>query len=863
MDPGRPPGRSCGSAGDPHPRARPRLGLRTGSGPPLASRAAERAWRWWSCRSRSLPPRPACGRARWRKRCRPRPAPCPCRVPGSRRPPGSAWSARAPRRAASSPNNPDGGLCSQPAACPVGGGHAGLDRRLDAAALDRQRAARVEGAARRQRGRVGRLAVDGRQPRGGVAKARDGLDERPRVGMGRGVEDRPHRTSLDQAPPVHHRHLVAHPRHDAEVVGDEDHGEAVFALDVAQQLQVLRLDRHVQARRRLVGDEEPRLAGDGDGPDHPLAHPTRQLVRVLAYPPLGRRDVHGGQELTSPRPGAASRHVLVRAQRLGDLVAHREERVERGHRVLEDHGHALAPDGAHLSIGLVEEVLALEVDGPGPDPRCRQHGQPPVAGHEPLLPVGQHEPPRGLGRRHADAQERQRRLGDDDDAEHEGPEHDGGVHHVGEDVASHDRLLRASRHDGQAHEVALPQREDLAPDDARVACPVDSGQDDDDVPHAGAHHGRKEDREGQRRERQPRVRDAHDHLVDPAAEIAGQDAEPRADDAGDDDGGEAHDHGHARAEDEARQHVAPDVVGAEEVRLAAAGLPCGRTEAVAEHADLGVVRRDKVGEHGYERDDADDDHGDPREALDPKRGNAPGHRGCGYSGTVHGLTYLSNRMRGSITAYRTSTRKLTTTTIAPLMRTVAWTTGKSRKEMPSNSSRPTPGHAKTVSTTTATLTMMTRLMPASVSTGMSAFLKACLAMTSASGSPLSRASFTYSDPSTSSMAERVNLMWAAAKYQPSANAGMMRCATEPEPEDGSQPRYTEKNRIMTRPTQKEGRDSPSSANIFPALSHHWFTRTAAMIPLGMPTMSEKAMAARASMSECGNRDMYSSSTGVR
>ena len=106
-------------------------------------------------------------------------------------------------------------------------------------------------------------------------------------------------------------------------------------------------------------------------------------------------------------------------------------------------------------------------------------------------------------------------------------------------------------------------------------------------------------------------------------------------------------------------------------------------------------------------------------------------------------------------------------------------------------------------------------------------------------------------------------MWAAAKYQPSAKAGMMTCSTVPEPEDGSQPRYTEKNRIMTSPTQNEGSDSPSRAKIFPALSHHWFTRTAARMPLGMPTRSENAMAATASRRECGSRERYSSSTGVR
>ena len=46
----------------------------------------------------------------------------------------------------------------------------------------------------------------------------------------------------------------------------------------------------------------------------------------------------------------------------------------------------------------------------------------------------------------------------------------------------------------------------------------------------------------------------------------------------------------------------------------------------------------------------------------------------------------------------------------------------------------------------------------------------------------------YSEPSTSSMEERVSRMWAAAKYQPSVKAGIRRCSTLPEPEEGSQPR---------------------------------------------------------------------------
>ena len=175
--------------------------------------------------------------------------------------------------------------------------------------------------------------------------------------------------------------------------------------------------------------------------------------------------------------------------------------------------------------------------------------------------------------------------------------------------------------------------------------------------------------------------------------------------------------------------------------------------------------------------------------------------------------------------------------------------------MPSKSSRPIPGHAKTVSTTMAVLTMSTRLMPASVSTGMSAFLSACFTITRFSGSPFRRASFTYSEPSTSSMDERVIRMWAAAKNQPSAKAGMMRCQTVPEPDDGSHPRYTEKKRIRSMPTQNCGIDRPSSAKIFPVWSEKRPTFTAAMMPQGMPMISEKIMAVAASIRELGRRDM--------
>jgi len=97
-------------------------------------------------------------------------------------------------------------------------------------------------------------------------------------------------------------------------------------------------------------------------------------------------------------------------------------------------------------------------------------------------------------------------------------------------------------------------------------------------------------------------------------------------------------------------------------------------------------------------------------------------------------------------------------------------------------------------------------------------------------------------------------MWAAAKYHPSAKAGMIRCSAVPEPDDGNHSRYTEKKRISTRPTQNDGSERPSSENTLPARSQKRPTRTAARMPLGMPIRSEKAIAANASSSEFGKRE---------
>src|SRR5499425_824582 len=157
--------------------------------------------------------------------------------------------------------SPRGGR-RQPAAAGLRVRDAEFGRGLGAAAVHHFWTAWVERAARGRRRRIRRLAVDRGEALAIVAEPRDRLQKRSGVGVRRRVVDLLDRPGLDHAPGVHHRDLIAHLGDDAEVVRDEDQREIVRALQVAQEIQVLGLDRHIETRSRLVGDENPRLARD-------------------------------------------------------------------------------------------------------------------------------------------------------------------------------------------------------------------------------------------------------------------------------------------------------------------------------------------------------------------------------------------------------------------------------------------------------------------------------------------------------------------------------------------------------------------------------------------------------------------------
>ena len=140
----------------------------------------------------------------------------------------------------------------------------------------------------------------------------------------------------------------------------EQQAHAVFVDEIAQQFEDLRLQHDVERRRRLVGDQQLRLERAGDGDDHALALAARQFVRIAGKGKFFGRQPDTVEHFSRQRLGVGSVRAGVPAYALGDLLADRLQRVQRRHRLLEDHADVVAAQGAHLLLGGGQYVDAVE-----------------------------------------------------------------------------------------------------------------------------------------------------------------------------------------------------------------------------------------------------------------------------------------------------------------------------------------------------------------------------------------------------------------------------------------------------------------------------------------------------------------------
>ena len=155
---------------------------------------------------------------------------------------------------------------------------------------------------------------------------------------------------------------------DAEVVGDEQVARPALGLQLGQQVEDRGLDRDVERARRLVGDDDPRVAGERPGDRHALLEAARQLARLEVEVALGQAQV-GGQ-LVDPLVDGLALQPGQLADRARQDVARGPAAVERRVGVLEDHLDGALVLGRPAASTWPPSGVLVELD------RCRRRRGP-------------------------------------------------------------------------------------------------------------------------------------------------------------------------------------------------------------------------------------------------------------------------------------------------------------------------------------------------------------------------------------------------------------------------------------------------------------------------------------------------------
>ena len=85
---------------------------------------------------------------------------------------------------------------------------------------------------------------------------------------------------LDDAAEVHHRRTPADVLHQPQIVRDEQIREPELLLQFDQEIHDLRLNRHVQRRYRLVGNDEGRIERECARNPDTLTLTAAEFVRI-------------------------------------------------------------------------------------------------------------------------------------------------------------------------------------------------------------------------------------------------------------------------------------------------------------------------------------------------------------------------------------------------------------------------------------------------------------------------------------------------------------------------------------------------------------------------------------------------------
>ncbi len=224
-------------------------------------------------------------------------------------------------------------------------------------------APRMEAAALRRIGQIGRRSGYGEELLLGSYDARERAHEADCIGVGWLREYLLYVSDLHYLSGVHDSDLLGHLGHYGDVMRYDYHGYPELPLEVPYNSQNPVLHNDIQCGCRFIRYYERWVACKGHGDHGPLPHTSAELVRIAIYTVHIQTDQF--EELLHSFPCILLAYVLVRKNGLHYLVTHLIHRVKGVHGALKDDGNLLPADVLHLLIHLLlhlPELLVLEVE---------------------------------------------------------------------------------------------------------------------------------------------------------------------------------------------------------------------------------------------------------------------------------------------------------------------------------------------------------------------------------------------------------------------------------------------------------------------------------------------------------------------
>src|SRR5208282_5036027 len=264
------------------------------------------------------------------------------------------------------------------------------------------------------------------------------------------------------------------------------------------------------------------------------------------------------------------------------------------------------------------------------------------------------------------------------------------------------------------------------------------------------------------------VAEPHDCVFDPASGERGEKAEHDSEDEPDADRNDADENRNARAHQELRRDVAPEVVRSEPMRQRRRGEFVGNVDRG------GRIRRPDEGDRSRKQKHQRQNRPRPEAETDARAPRASSAHAAGP------------RSRGSMAAQARSTTKFNAITIIAVSITPFSTTRVSRLEIDCSIRRPSPGRTNTFSTTIAPAIRLANCSPMMVRIGVSALGSAWRQSAARRDTPLARAVRMKSSFSASMSADRATRVRIAACARPSAIAGRI-SAVSARPKPALQP----------------------------------------------------------------------------